>query len=188
MHGRTARTNEAARTPGDPLTETLLRAGRGDEDAFAEVYDAVAPCVHGLVLRVIGDPHQAHEVVQEVFLEIWRQSARFDPGEGSALGWLMGVAHLRAVHRVRSRPSARRRDDPWHETGEDAHQSRSLGAALASLPAAQRQAVELAYFGAHTHVDVSRLMQVPSSTTRTQIRTALLRLRQQPESASVGTS
>ena len=91
------------------FSELLQRAGRGDEEAFADLYDAVASRLHGLVLRVVRDPAQAEEVTQEAMVEIWRQSARFDPALGSPLSWLMTIAHRRAVDRVRSAEATSRR-------------------------------------------------------------------------------
>ena len=92
------------------LGELFRRSARGDESAFAAVYDATAARVHGLVLRVIRDPAQAEEVTQETFLEAWRIASRFDPDRGSALSWLLTLAHRRAVDRVRSAEAASRRD------------------------------------------------------------------------------
>src|ERR1700710_2437807 len=79
-----------------------LASSRGDAAAFADLYDSVSPRVHGLVLRILGDVHQSEEVTQEVLLEIWRTSSRFDPGRGSAAAWVMTMAHHKAVDRVRS--------------------------------------------------------------------------------------
>src|SRR5690554_3301174 len=92
------------------LEQCLVRAADGDERAFAEVYDATAPRVFGLVLRILVDRAQAEEVAQEVYLEAWRQSKRFDPERGAAISWLLQIAHARAVDRVRSSQSQRDRD------------------------------------------------------------------------------
>ena len=174
----------------DILTACLLRAAEGDQQAFAEVYDAVERRVYGVTLRVLGDPHQAEEVAQEALVEVWRTSARFDPSRGSAGAWITTIAHHRAVDRVRSSAATRRRDTSWHEEtsgvpGPDstfdsatAHlAARSIHSALAQLSPVQRRAIELAYFGGYTYADVARLMHTPLGTTKTRIRTALLRLR-----------
>ena len=89
-------------TGAPDLGELFRRSARGDESAFAAVYDATAARVHGLVLRVIRDPAQAEEVTQETFLEAWRIASRFDPDRGSALAWLLTLAHRRAVERLRT--------------------------------------------------------------------------------------
>ncbi|MDQ6641504.1 MAG: RNA polymerase subunit sigma, partial [Actinomycetota bacterium] len=104
------RTDESAH-----LAELLRQSGRGDENAFAGLYDAVSRRLHGLVLRVIRDPAQAEEVTQEAMVEIWRQSARFDPALGSPLSWLMTIAHRRAVDRVRSAEASSRRDTTYQQ-------------------------------------------------------------------------
>ena len=76
-----ASTDEAA--AGDPQLALIQRVGRGDQAAFAYLYDAVAPLVHGVVLKIVRDPSQAEEVVQEVFVELWRVAPRFDPARGA---------------------------------------------------------------------------------------------------------
>ena len=170
--------------------DTLLGStGGGDTQAFADLYQAVAPRVYGLVLRILRDPSQSAEVTQEVFLQVWQTSGRFDPARGSALSWLMTLAHRRAVDRVRSSDSARRRDHhylesddatPFDETAATAHASleaEAVHAALAALSPGQRQAIELAYFGGYTHTEVARLTQIPLGTAKSRIRDGLLRLR-----------
>lgn len=197
MRGPTGRPSR--RSPGDASDERLVHAGREDEDAFAGLYDLVAPRAYGVALRVLADPHQAREVVQDVFVEVWRKSATFDPDRGSATGWILTITHRRAVDRVRSSAASRRRDASWHDTARDATEvdatfdaahasltADSVREALHSLTPIQRRAIELAYFGGHTYADVARLMQAPLGTTKTRIRTALLRLRDQLESPAVG--
>lgn len=172
-----------------PLDLALVAVGRGDTVAFAELYDAVAPRVHGLALRVLRDPHQAEEVTQEVLLEVWRSASRYDPSRGSALAWTMIVAHRRSVDRVRSSEAGRRRDTAWDDRSTEreaddtfeavaAHErAREVRTALASLTPVQREALELAYYGGRTHTEVSELMRAPLGTTKTRIRDGLARLR-----------
>ncbi len=171
------------------LVELLRRSGRGDEGAFAELYDAVSRRLHGLVLRVIRDPAQAEEVTQEAMVEIWRQSARYNPDLGSPLSWLMTIAHRRAVDRVRSAEASSRRDTTYHQqtaviehdsTAEGAAQNvegRRVRQALGSLTDTQRGALELAYFGGYTHSEVATMLGIPLSTAKTRIRDGLIRLR-----------
>ena len=175
-------------TPQD-LGDLLRRSARGDEAAFAELYDATSSRLHGLVVRVIRDPAQGEEVTQEAFLEIWRTAARFDPERGSALSWLMTIAHRKAVDRVRSAEAATKRDVAYHHrTVEPAHDSTaeavhsSLEAkrvrdALDSLTEVQREAVQLAYFGGYTHTQVAAQLDLPVGTAKTRIRDGLIRLR-----------
>ena len=84
------------------LAELLKRAGRGDESAFAEWYDATAARAFGLAVRVLRDRAQAEEVTQESYLDCWRHAARFDAAKGSAISWLLTIVHRKAVDRVRS--------------------------------------------------------------------------------------
>lgn len=180
---------ESDQQRADPIEGLLAASSRGDEQAFASVYAAVAPRIYGVVLRILRDAHQSEEVTQEVFMELWHTSSRFDPEIGSARAWVMTTAHRKAVDRVRSSQAARRRDTadaersratPFDQTADAAHASveaQSVRTALATLTDAQRQALELAYFGGHTHNEVSRLLQIPLGTAKTRIRDGLIRLR-----------
>jgi RNA polymerase sigma-70 factor (ECF subfamily) len=174
---------------GTPLADLLARCARGDEQAFAAVYDATARRVHGLVLRVVRDPAQAEEVTQEVYLQVWRTSSRYDADKGSALSWLMTLAHRRAVDRVRAAEAASRQDTTYHhraqvvahdttveavETSIEAHRVRT---ALGELTPVQREALELAYFGGYTHTEVATMLDLPVGTAKTRIRDGLIRLR-----------
>lgn len=84
---------------GDPA-ELLRRSGSGDEAAFAQLYDLTSGRLFGLVLRVVRDVSLSEEVTQQVYLHLWRHSAQFDPDRGSALGWILGIAHQSALDRV----------------------------------------------------------------------------------------
>ena len=106
-----ATASTTATASGQALADLLRRCARGDEAAFAELYDATSRRLFGLVLRIVRDHAMSEEVTQEVYLDIWRTSARFDPSRGSALSWMMTIAHRTAVDRVRSSEAARRRDD-----------------------------------------------------------------------------
>lgn len=175
--------------PTDPLTELLRRSARGDEAAFAQLYDATASRLHGLVLRVLRDPAQADEVTQEAFLEIWRTAARFDPARGRALSWLMTIGHRKAVDRVRAAEAATQREHTYQQrnvevehdiTAETVHddlEARRVRAALEDLTPIQRQAIELAFFGGYTHTEVAALLDLPVGTAKTRIRDGLIRLR-----------
>ncbi|MEO7060968.1 MAG: sigma factor [Lapillicoccus sp.] len=90
------------------LGALLCLSSTGHEHAFSMVYDAISARIFGLVLRVVGDPRESEEVAREAFGEIWRRSAGFDPSEANAAVWMSGIAHRRAVERVRSRVPAER--------------------------------------------------------------------------------
>lgn len=191
----------SALSPGNPvpgesaaprqpdLSELLRASARGDERAFAELYDATSRRLYGLVVRVVRDPAQAEEVAQEAFLEIWRTSARFDPARGSAMSWMMTIAHRKAVDRVRSAEAASRRDQTYDATTQErayditaeeverSLEGQRVRTALESLTETQRGAVQLAYFGGYTHNEVAALLGIPLGTAKTRIRDGLIRLR-----------
>jgi RNA polymerase sigma-70 factor (ECF subfamily) len=186
---RTATSSSADTTDiDDPLTVLLQRAGRGDQAAFAELYDALSPLVHGVVLKVVRDPAQSEEVTQEVFVELWRLAARFDESRGSVTSWVATVAHRRAIDRVRSEQSSRNRvarevsnvvrdyDDVSEEVESKFERAR-VRRALERLTGVQREAVELAYFGGHTYREVAVLLHVAEGTVKTRIRDGMIRLR-----------
>ena len=101
------------------LAELLKRSGRGDESAFAELYDATSARAYGLAVRVVRDPAQAEEVTQEAFLEIWRTASRFDRERGSAVSWILTLVHRKSVDRVRSAEASTRRDTTYHQGRHD---------------------------------------------------------------------
>ena len=162
----------------------------GNVDEFARIYDETAARVYGVVLRVLRDPAQAEEVTQEVYLDAWRRFDRYDSTRGSVVSWLLTIAHGKAVDRVRSVEASRRRDLTDCEqrgrevSGEDAsdnverlHDAQMVRHALSALSVDQRRAIELAYFGGHTHSEVARLLEIPLGTAKTRIRAGLIQLR-----------
>jgi RNA polymerase sigma-70 factor (ECF subfamily) len=171
------------------LAELLARSGRGDQGAFAELYDALAGRAYGLAVRVLRDPSQAEEVVQEALLEVWRTAPRFDADRGSATSWILTIVHRRSVDRVRSAEAATRRDTSYHQQNHAVDHDATAEAAQASLEAhrvrkaltaltpVQRQALELAYFGGLTHTEVATTLGLPVGTAKTRIRDGLIRLR-----------
>ena len=177
--------SQAAAAPD--LAALLAKVARGDEAAFAGVYDRFGTAVYGLVRRVVRDPAQSEEVTQEVLLEVWRNAAQYDPGRGSATAWVMVLAHRRAVDRVRSvqKESERERrtataDVPFDEVAEAVESSlerERVRRCLRSLTELQRESVTLAYYGGYTYGQVASLLGVPAGTIKTRMRDALIRLR-----------
>jgi RNA polymerase sigma-70 factor (ECF subfamily) len=171
------------------LASLLQRSSRGDERAFAELYDATSARAYGLALRVARNPAHAEEVLQEAYLDAWRTSSRFDPARGSAIGWLLTIVHRKGVDRVRSAEAATARDATYHRESQPVEHDTTLEAAHASLEAqrvrgavaglthVQRKAVELAFFGGYTHTEVATMLDVPVGTAKTRIRDGLIRLR-----------
>lgn len=180
---------EPGATAGDDLAELLKRSARGDEAAFARLYDATSAKVYGLALRVLRSPAQAEEVAQEAYLEIWRLAGRYEADRGSALAWMLTITHRRAVDRVRAAEASTRRDVSYEQhnrpvehdvTAEAAHaalEARRVRVALEALTEVQREAVTLAYLGGYTHTEVASMLDLPVGTAKTRIRDGLIRLR-----------
>ena len=171
----------------DELGALLARVARGDQEAYAAVYDRTAGPVLGVVRAVVRDPAQSEEVVQEVLLDVWRSASRFDAEMGSASAWVMTLAHRRAVDRVRSEQKAAERDrrvpssatayDEVAEAVEARLDRERVRRCLASLTELQRESVTLAYYGGYTYREVAELLGVAIGTVKTRMRDGLIRLR-----------
>ena len=174
----------------------LAQVAQGDRAAFTELYDATAARVHGLVRRLLVDHSQAEEVTQEVFLEVWQTATRYEPTRGSAITWMLTLAHRRAVDRVRASQASRDRDarigrrdmateyDSVAEHAEVQVESERVKRALTRLTELQRQAVTLAYFKGLSHSEVAALLHVPIGTVKTRLRDGMIRLRDEMGVAS----
>ncbi|BBZ21923.1 ECF RNA polymerase sigma factor SigK [Mycolicibacter hiberniae] len=172
------------------LDAVLHRVAGGSLADFAMLYDRTAARVYGLVLRVLRDTGYSEETTQEVYLEVWRNAGKYDPTKGSALAWLLAMAHRRAVDRVRAERAAGQREsrygaasaDPPGDVVVDAvivsDEQRRVVDCLGGLPEKQRQCVELAYYGGLTYGEVSQRLAVNPSTIKTRMQEALRRLRE----------
>ncbi|MFE3634969.1 sigma-70 family RNA polymerase sigma factor [Streptomyces cellostaticus] len=171
------------------LQELMGRVALGDEDAFASVYDAVAGPVLGVVQAVLRDPAQSEEVAQEVLVEVWRTAPRYRSEIGTALNWVLTLAHRRAVDRVRSVEAAAVRDhkaallartpefDEVTEQVEARLEREQVRRCLRTLTEIQRQAVTLAYYRGLTYRQVAEALALPLGTAKTRLRDGLIRLR-----------
>ncbi len=190
MLGTMPRNDETEQQLPGALLQTLLeRVAAGDQRAFSELYDQVAPRVFGLVRRLLVDRAQSEEVTQEVFLEIWQTAPRFDPKKGAATSWILTMAHRRAVDRVRASQASRDRDtrigirdlnreyDNVSETVEVRIENERVVRAMERLTQLQRQAVTLAYYGGYSHSEVAEMLSVPIGTVKTRLRDGMIRLR-----------
>ncbi len=177
--------------PDTDLESTMSRCARGSAVAFQLLYDATADSVYSLALRVTRSPSLAEDVTQDALVEVWRTAPRFSPAKGSARGWIMTIAHRRAVDKVRREESHKNRVAAaarQHQTPEQPHdvvidalqghwEQDRVRQALGDLTELQREAIHLAYFGGLTHVQVSESLGVPLGTAKTRLRDGLIRLR-----------
>ncbi len=171
------------------LEDLLDRVARGDQEAFGGVYTAVAGTVLGLVRRVLRDPAQSEEVAQEVLIEVWRSASRFDPEQGSAMSWIMMLAHRRAVDRVRSAQASADREyraavrdhrpafDEVSEQVERRLEREQVRRCLDRLTRLQRESVTLAYYRGCTYRETADLLDAALGTVKTRLRDGLIRLR-----------
>jgi RNA polymerase sigma-70 factor (ECF subfamily) len=168
------------------LDGLLTLVARGDERAYARVYDQLAGPVYGLIRRVLRNPAQSEEVAQEVLLEVWRAASRFDPAKGSAAAWVMTIAHRRAVDRVRSAAAATEREQrsaPLPEpddvalTVETSLEHERVRRCLEGLTELQRESITLAYYGGYSYREVAGRLGSTLGTIKTRIRDGLIRMR-----------
>lgn len=173
-----------------PTLEQLLDAANHDDGlAFAELYERTSALVYRMVVRVLRDHAQAAEVTQDVYLDAWEHGTRFSATRGSAITWLLTIAHRRAVDRVRSSSASSLRDQQYARTSTErphdqvveqvqlAAEADRLRQALTHLSDVQRQAVTLAYLGGYTHAEIAELLQIPLGTVKARIRGGFTRLR-----------
>jgi RNA polymerase sigma-70 factor (ECF subfamily) len=189
MRERVRRVPSPADGTAPDAAALLQQVARGDEAAFAQLYDLLIGPVFGLVRRVVRDPAQSEEVVQEVMVELWRTAARYSPDRGSAMAWVMTLAHRRAVDRVRSAQSAIDREDrvmrgsaslPFDEVAEQVTlrlEHEQVRRCLGTLTDVQRESIMLAYYGGRTYREVGELLETPLGTIKTRLRDGLIRLR-----------
>ncbi|HNM84677.1 MAG TPA: ECF RNA polymerase sigma factor SigK [Mycobacterium sp.] len=171
------------------LDGLLHRVARQDADAFAAFYDATRSRVFGLVSRVLRDRGYSEETTQEVYLQVWRAAENYDPASGSALAWLMTLAHRRAVDRVRTEQAATKRDMRYGVTAIDRDvdvvidsvvgfdERRRVADCLEGLTDLQRECIELAYYDGLTYPQVSERLSTNLPTVKSRMRDGLRSLR-----------
>jgi RNA polymerase sigma-70 factor (ECF subfamily) len=177
-----------------PEDEALIaRVAAGDSRALEILYDRYSRVVYGTALRILGATDLAEEVVQETFWRVWRRSGTFQPGRGQVSSWILGIAHNLAIDELRrqrarpnpvydaeDRPVLRDREDRRMDVvgaAIEEEQRRLISTALEQIPAEQREAIELAYFGGLSQSEIAARLQNPLGTVKTRIRLGLQKLR-----------
>ncbi len=174
----------------EPAVEALIdRAGRGDVEAFGQLFDAAAPQMLAVALRVCRDRALAEEAVQEAMLNIWQTASSYQPGRVNPRVWLTTIAHRRAVDLVRSEDARRQREervgaealsahpDPVGDRIDLTEDHRRVRSQLIDLTEVQREAIELTHYRGHTYDEAAALLGIPLNTLKTRVRDAVTRLR-----------
>lgn len=168
----------------------LGRAAAGDRDAFARLFDRHGSVALGLLTRMLGERASAEEVLQETFLQVWQQARRYEPRLARPRAWILMIARSRALDRLRSQSARERREEVvarWETASsgpvgirnlEQEERRRAVAAALDALPAEQRQAIELAFFGGLTHTQIAERLAAPLGTVKSRILLGMNKLRQ----------
>jgi RNA polymerase sigma-70 factor (ECF subfamily) len=172
--------------------EVMQLVGDGDPRAFELLYDRHGGAAFSLAYRMVGKRVTAEDITQEAFLSIWRSRMRYDPSRGSVRTWVLGIVHNRAIDALRrGAVHERRREtiegvEERHEAPERTdveaarrEEARNVRTALDTLPAEQRHAIELAYFGGFSHSEIADLVGEPIGTVKGRMRLGLDKLRRQ---------
>ncbi len=171
-----------------------------NDDALELLYDRHSRAVYSLALRMLGDAEQAEDVTQEIFLRLWRQPERYDSARGEFLTWILGVTHHRVIDLIRSRRTSSATKDrlrsfaivdaqtaPEPEDIAILEQRReAIQIAVAELPVAQREALELAFYSGLTHAEIAARTGTPLGTVKTRIRGGMQRLKAVLDTVGIG--
>lgn len=188
-----ARNTNTVNDPGPELDDAQLmrRIAARDREAFSRLYDRYAGVLHSTVFRVLNNPDEANDVLQEVFLQLWEKAPSYDPALGKPFSWAMTMARHKAIDRLRA---LKRRfefvgeitveheetaHDPAVGPGEvfTQEQAAQIRAAIATLPYEQRQAIEMAFLGGLTQNEIADTLRQPLGTIKARIRRGMLKLR-----------
>jgi RNA polymerase sigma-70 factor (ECF subfamily) len=178
----------ATRNP-EPNDGALIAAIRsGNQDAMAQLYARYSSVVYAVALRVLGDTAAAEDVLQEIFMQLWRSPGSFDSGRGNLAPWLAVITRNRAVDSLRKRRPQTEINETTVSVDPDlageADRGRAMDkvrAVLKEMPALQRSALEMAYFQGYSHSEISEKTGEPLGTVKTRIRSGLMLLRKAVE-------
>jgi RNA polymerase sigma-70 factor (ECF subfamily) len=167
----------------------IQRAAAQDREAFSQLYDRFSTLVFSLAMRMLRAQSDAEDLLQEVFIQVWRQAANYSPERGSPEAWIVNIARSRAIDRLRSKRRMEKSfvltDDPARaESTENVESSAAeseakltMNSALANLPQAQRLVLELAYFDGLSQTEIAARLREPLGTVKTRMRSGIQRLR-----------
>ncbi|HSQ51582.1 MAG TPA: sigma-70 family RNA polymerase sigma factor [Nitrospiraceae bacterium] len=172
----------------------LARVVKGDQQAFSQLCDHSSTLLFTLAVRILGNREEAAELLQDVYLEVWRKVSRYDVGRGTPIAWLVTLTKSRAIDRLRARASRGYRAtnpleaetvaqmaDPGPsplETQADQELRMAVGTAVGELPQAQQQAIELAYYEGLSHTEIAARLNQPLGTVKTRIKLGMSKLRE----------
>ena len=172
----------------------LARVVKGDQQAFSQLYDHSSTLLFTLAVRILGNHEEASDLLQDVYLEVWRKVSRYDVGRGTPIAWLITLTKSRAIDRLRARAArgyratnsleagiASQLADPGPnslETQADQELRLVVGAAMVGLPQAQQQAIELAYYEGLSHAEIAERLNQPLGTVKTRIKLGMSKLRE----------
>jgi len=173
----------------------LARVVKGDHQAFSQLYDQSSTLLYTMALRILGNREEAAELLQDVYLEVWRKVSRYDVGRGTPVAWLVTLTRSRAIDRLRSRASRGQQKSTDSLDGASAAQVQDqgpnpfdaqadqeiralVGGAMAALPQAQQQALELAYYEGLSHAEIAARLNQPLGTVKTRIKLGMSKLRE----------
>jgi RNA polymerase sigma-70 factor, ECF subfamily len=168
----------------------ISRVAAQDQDAMTALYDDSNRLIYGLLLRILGNAATAEEVLLDVYVQVWRQAARYDQQRGNPRAWLVTMARSRAIDRLRSEGQAARHEGPLDETvtmalADDAEAMTAhaelrqlVCTALDALPPEQREVIELAFYSGLTHTEMAARLNQPLGTVKTRARRGMMKLRE----------
>jgi RNA polymerase sigma-70 factor (ECF subfamily) len=174
--------------PDDPDREAIERLAAGELDALERLYERYGTMAYSIALRITNETTAAEDVVQEAFLGVWRNASRYAAGRGSVKTWLLAIVHHRAIDAIRRRrptvefpdpdgltPAPLMLPDVWSDVSSGLDRE-TVASALAAIPGPQREALELAYFGGLTQVEIADRLGAPLGTIKSRMRLGLLAL------------
>jgi RNA polymerase sigma-70 factor, ECF subfamily len=176
--------------------EMIVRIGRRDQSAFSALYDRLSGPLYSLTVKMLGDPAEAQDALQDVFLQIWSRAGTYDPEQSSVFSWAVLLTRSRVIDRLRARGRrlrvvVRSTEDEEQvgatdastmesaaDTAEKSDEAARVRYVLNNLPSEQREAIEMAFFEHLTHHEIAARLGQPLGTVKARIRRGLLKLRQ----------